>query len=223
MDLISVHVPKTAGVTFRTLLQAVYGQSAVRLDYGDRVLDPTSPFQTDPASWRAGTRREIGSIPGGVRVIHGHFGAAKYADVFPEARRIVWLREPVARLVSHYHYWRELPPTGHSLHRRVLDERLSLLEFARLAPMRNVVANVFLRGVPLDGFAFVGVQERFAAGLERLAALLGWPPVGEVGAENRHPRSDYQAQSLHAAAREEIAALNAEDVELYQRACRQAL
>lgn len=219
MELISVHIPKTAGVTFRSLLHSMYGKAAVRLDYGDRVLDPASTFQTDRSAWQAEAHREVASLPGTVRVVHGHFCAEKYADAFPEARWIVWLREPVARLVSHYHYWRNLSPTSHTLHRRLLDERLSLLEFARLPAMQNILADVFLGGLPLERFAFVGVQEHFAADLERLARRMGWtlPPV--VGEENRNARPDYQTRLPGPGERAEIAALNAADVALYRRAC----
>lgn len=218
MELISVHVPKTAGVTFRTVLQTVYGKAAVAFDYGDRVLDPRSPFQIDPEGWRAEAERHATDIPAVTRVVHGHFGGAKYDRTFPEARKIVWLREPVARLVSHYYYWLDLPPTPHSLHQRLLNERLSLLEFARLDGMRNVLSRIFLRDCHLEDFAFVGIQERFSDDLQRLAGLLGWPEGLPVGEENRNAHAGYGARTLSRVEREEIAALNAEDAALYQEA-----
>lgn len=220
MELISVHVPKTAGVTFRTLLQKVYGPSAVSLDYGDRALDPLSTFQTDPAFWRAAADRQAASLPPLTRVVHGHFGGAKYDRSFPEARKIVWLREPVSRLVSHYHYWRNLSPTPHSLHRRLLDENLTLLEFARLESMRNVLAHVFLRDCRLPDFAFVGIQEHFASDLRRLGALLGWPADLPLLQENRNEQAGYQPDHLSDSDRAEIAALNAADLALYEQALR---
>ncbi len=221
MELISVHVPKTAGVTFRTLLRDVYGAQAVHLDYGDRALDPVSTFQTDPARWRAESSRTGESLPPETRVIHGHFGGAKYDQIYPGARKIVWLRDPVARLVSHYHYWCDLPPTAHSLHRRLLDEKLSLLEFARLDGMRNILARVFLRDCRLEDFTFVGVQEKFAKDLRSLGRLLGWPSKLSVGAENRNPRAEYRAATLSKEEHGEIAALNAEDMAIYRKAFEQ--
>lgn len=218
MELISVHVPKTAGVTFRTLLRTVYHASGLFLDYGDRALDPLSTFQTDPPRWREESARQAADLPPGVRVVHGHFAGAKYDALFPEARKIVWLRDPVTRLVSHYHYWRNLPPSPHSLHQQLLKENLSLLGFARLEGMRNVLANVFLRDCHLENFAFIGAQEHFAADLPVLATLLGWPEDLAVGDENRNADAGYRDTKLSDEEREEIAALNAEDVALYERA-----
>ncbi len=218
MELISVHVPKTAGVTFRTLLREVYGPSALRLDYDDRALDPLSTFQADPALWQADSAGQAAALPPETRVIHGHFNGAKYDRAFPDARKIVWLRDPVSRLVSHYHYWRDLPPSPHSLHRRLLDEHLSLVEFARLEPMRNILANVFLRDCRLEDFAFVGIQEHFATDLPTLGTLLGWAADLTVGQENRNPRAEYRSAAPSTADHAEIAALNAADVTLYQQA-----
>lgn len=218
MELISVHIPKTAGVTFRTLLRTVYGPSAVHLDYADRVLDPASAFQTDFEGWQTATHAQADRLPPETRVIHGHFSAIKYRDLFPEAKRVVWLRDPVARLVSHYHYWRNLPPTPHTLHRRMLDDALSLLEFARLEPMQNIVSRIFLRGYGVADFAFVGIQEDFTAEVRRLATLLGWPSDLQIGEENRNPRPDYQDDPLDESAHAEITRLNAEDIALYRQA-----
>ena len=218
MELISVHVPKTAGVTFRTLLRTVYGTSGLSLDYGDRALDPLSTFQADPPLWREKSTRQAAALSPATRVIHGHFAGSKYDAHFPEARKIVWLRDPVARLISHYHYWRGLPPSPHSLHQRLLNENLSLLEFARLDGMRNILAHVFLRDCRLEDFAFVGVQEHFAADLKALATLLGWPVGLAIGDENRNSSAEYRTAKLGDDEREEIAALNAEDIALYNRA-----
>ena len=158
-------------------------------------------------------RPDVGAA---ARVIHGHFAVRKYAGLYPEARRIVWLREPVARLVSHYHYWRGLPHGGHNLHRRLLEENLSLEAFAALDPMRDCMSRLFLAGSALEDFAFVGRQECFAEDLPHLARTLGWPamPAG-TAVENR---GAYAAGELDKAVRRRLQALNPADTALYRRA-----
>ncbi len=225
MELISIHVPKTAGVSFRRLLQRVYGESEVALDYDDRVLDPTSDFRRDPVAWMQGTRARyletLRTREPAARVVHGHFAAGKYAGEFPEARRIVWLREPIARLVSHYCYWLDLPPTNNALHRRLVEERLSLEEFAALEPMRDVMSGTFLGGVDLEELDFVGLQENFDEDLHRLGRLLGWPPVpARAEVENRTGRSETMLRSLDAGTVSRLRDLNPGDVALYQKAAR---
>ena len=48
IEVISVHVPKCAGVSLRHVFESAYGDDAVLLDYGDRPADPTSPMNLDP-------------------------------------------------------------------------------------------------------------------------------------------------------------------------------
>lgn len=218
VELISVHIPKTAGVSFRNLLKTVYGESAVLFDYADRLLDPAALCHTDRAAWER-TQRDpliarLEAEPA-LRVVHGHFAAAKYTARFPEARRIVWIREPVARLVSHYQYWRGLPHAGHGLHKRVLEENLTLEEFAALEPMRDCMSRLFLDGAALEDFDFVGLQECFDEDLAAAAALFGWPPL-EALVENRTGSSAETLMSLDPAARRRLEDLNPADMELYR-------
>lgn len=225
MELISIHVPKTAGVSFRRLLQRVYGEREVALDYDDRVLDPTSAFRANPAAWAQGPRARyldtLRTREPAARVVHGHFAVGKYAGEFPEARRIVWLREPIARLVSHYCYWLELPPTNNALHRRLVEERLSLEEFAALEPMRDVMSGTFLGGMDFAELDFVGLQENFDEDLHRLGRLLGWPKElipARAEVENRTGHSETMLCSLDAGTVSRLRDLNPGDVALYQKA-----
>lgn len=48
VELISLHVPKAAGTSFRSVLRAVYGEHAVWADYGQYVEDPHVLFRKDP-------------------------------------------------------------------------------------------------------------------------------------------------------------------------------
>lgn len=221
MELISIHVPKTAGVSFRRILERVYGKADVAFDYDDRVLDPAAPFRADPVAWRDGPRAECLARLGrlGPRVVHGHFSAGKYAGEFPHARRIVWLREPIARLVSHYCYWCELPPANNTLHRHVVENALTLEQFAELEPMRDAVSRTFLRGLERDDLAFVGLQERFDDDLRRLGRLLEWPAdarPARVAVENRTGASEQMLADLSAGAVARLRDLNAADLALYQ-------
>ncbi len=218
MELISVHIPKTAGVTFRNVLRHVYGAAAVNFDYGDRALDPEATCRVDPAAWAAETQQRVRTLPPAVRVVHGHFSSSKYDAVFPAAQKVIWLREPVARLISHYHYWRELPVTPHPLHRRLLGENLSLLEFARLEPMRNILSRVFLPDTGLNDFAFVGLQEHFESDLTQLARLLHWARPLVYEEANRNLQAAYRREPLRDAIWAEIAELNAEDSAIYSEA-----
>ena len=213
VELLSVHVPKTAGSSFQAVLRQVYGD-AVYLDYTARMNRPTG-LRRD---WVYGQQRSLAAVPRTARAIHGHWPLLGYARRFPTAARIVWLRHPVDRLVSHYYYWRQ-PDQGsdHPLRLRLLAEDLSLTDFARLPEMRDVVSRHYLDGFELADLAFVGISESFDTEVERLAKTLGWPAVVPARV-NRTTNPDYRPDELSPSVRREIEALNRADMDLYRRA-----
>jgi len=100
----------------------------------------------------------------GIACLHGHFLPVKY---LPLATRrdltfVTWMREPVARLLSHYHYWQESydEKTAESHHRQVIEEKWTLEQFCLSEQFRNIYAQ-YLWGFPVEGFAFIGVSEHY--------------------------------------------------------------
>ena len=161
LELISIHVPKTAGTSFRNILEQVYGDGLLGIygiDDGVDAIWEDRPAPVGPA----------------VRAIHGHFPATPtLVAQYPDARLVGWIRDPVARMVSYYHFWRRTPPHGNPNHDFFLAHDFSLVQFAGLDFMKNEMLQYFSR-VPLDRFAFVGVVEHFDADIRRLARTMGW-------------------------------------------------
>lgn len=157
LDLISVHVPKCGGVSLRVALKQIFG-SGLLLDYDDHVTDPSSPINLDPDGW---LKRQQNLLPQhllGKRAVHGHFHHRKYKAITSKYRTAV-IREPVTRLLSHYFYWQSMPRGSNTLHRYVLDNQLSLDDFARLPMVRYFYTRVyFCETVPGD-FDFIGAFE----------------------------------------------------------------
>lgn len=165
--LVSVHMPKTAGLSFRASLEEHFG-ARFRHDYQDY------PLARQPAERRAQARRwgeaAQPSDFAGVDCVHGHFLPLKYlglARTLP-CRFVTWLREPVARLVSHYGYWQQAyDPASDltsTLHRRVIEEGWSLERFCLAPELRNVYSE-FLWGFPPERLSFIGITEFFAEDL----------------------------------------------------------
>ncbi|MCB1679318.1 MAG: sulfotransferase family 2 domain-containing protein [Halioglobus sp.] len=171
--LVSVHMPKTAGLSFRRVLEQAFG-AGFRHDYADYPLAAT----VDERRRRA-MRHALLAAPGqyaGVDCLHGHFLPLKYlllADDMP-CRFVTWLREPVARLVSHYHYWQRAydPASGQTsaLHRRVVEEAWTLEQFCLSHQLRNLYTE-FLWGLPLQRLDFVGITEHFDEDLRYFSAV----------------------------------------------------
>lgn len=208
--LVSIHVPKTGGITFREILEDL-AQGHVAHDYDDRPLAPASPWK------RLRQRLRRPTLPPGTRVVHGHFVATKYWKRYPNARYLAWFREPVERLASHYYYWQREPDLENATCRRLLDEKLSLVEFASIPEMRNVHAR-FLGAVPVEALAFVGITEAYDASLELFRR--DFCPERPVAASERNTNPDRAGAhyELEPADREAVAALNRHDLEVYEQA-----
>lgn len=204
-DLISVHIPKTAGTAFRHVLIEVYGYAGVLEDYPpDRIQQLEQP------------------IPPEVKVIHGHFAADKYQTLFPEAKKIVWLRHPLFRLISEYFFAKTINDRANAIHAQLLEKNLGILEFAQIPQMRNFLSQK-IAGVQLEKFDFVGIQEFYREDLAALKQFLGWQNFQPtVKNSNQYP-AYYQCLQEIIGDRtliNELAKLNAEDLELYDRALR---
>ena len=172
LEVISLHVPKCAGSSLKSMLQEAFGPQSVFEDYADRPLDPASRLRRDPAGFFAAVEAAGFAHLAHKRVVHGHFPARKYAQLACR-HRITFLREPVDRLISHYFFWQSLARHGHALHDYFLDHGLGIEDFAALPPIRALYSETFFGGADMRAFDFIGFHEDIGRDLARLAALLG--------------------------------------------------
>lgn len=211
LELISLHIPKTAGTSFRNTLVQVYGAtSVIRLDIGlvHQETRIEEQVYTEP------------HLPSGVRVVHGHFHYPTLQARFPiapEVPVITWLRDPVERVVSNYFYLarrlrEELQEEARGLNILSKMQR-SLLEYAQQDQAQNRMSK-FLAGRPLESFHFVGLVAHYEEDLQALARRLAWPTVpvfhyNETGAEKK-PVDPHILEMIRE--------WNQEDIRLYERA-----
>lgn len=219
--LVSVHMPKTAGMSFRSSLEEHFGEG-FRPDYEDYPL-AKSPEQRRALARQWAHSAQSGDYSG-VGCIHGHFLPLKYlslADAVP-CTFVTWLREPVARLVSHYYYWQRAynpaADTTSVLHRRVIEEGWTLQRFCLAPELRNVYCE-FLWDFPLERFDFIGITEFFAEDLRYFShEILG----NKMSVRTLNRRADADSAGLAAAMsavqRAEIEAYHAADMALYRHA-----
>ncbi|WP_444936605.1 sulfotransferase family 2 domain-containing protein [Microbulbifer sp. JMSA004] len=102
--LFFLHIPKTAGTSFRKGANTYFGESRVCQDYG-KFSPLTSPLikkwgsgEVDGWSFYQDFNKE------GYQFFTGHFHASKYIDIFDVGQMITFLRDPVDRIVSEYNH-----------------------------------------------------------------------------------------------------------------------
>jgi hypothetical protein len=194
----SVHIPKTAGVSFRKILAQLYAE-----DFLLKYWQMTDAYG-----------RVVTTIPANIRCIHGHYDPELLLPEYPGARLITWVRDPVERVVSSYFHRLREPDWQHPVTRELHAKKLSLLEFAGLELMRNEMARYIGRR-SLEDFAFIGQVEAFESSLARFFREFGFPRIA-VPRENCNPERQTTRYSIDGEIRKKIAALNAQDFEIYR-------
>lgn len=216
--LISVHLPKTGGVTFRSLLQKHYGE-ALLLDYQDRPMSQAS-FQRNLSAfsnmlqpWQLDTKK--------YDCVHGHFLPLKY-QLIKQADFITWFRHPVERVVSRYYYMQRTLSANDAQRRYIKDQHINLEAFCQIPHYHNLYAK-YLVGMPLEKFRFIGITEDYDNSLTVFKHMfkldhLHTPPPQNTNPEQRdHKLGKYAIpEKLEAF----ILQSNAKDYEIYQAALR---
>ncbi|MEQ8580352.1 MAG: sulfotransferase family 2 domain-containing protein [Marinoscillum sp.] len=166
--LISIHIPKTAGTSFRHTLIDVYG------------IERVMPFYYPDKS------KISYKIPKRIRVLHGHISSHDYDQLIkqnPEwekAKVISWVRDPVDRFISNYFYMKDIvcrqldnfnkdTPDLKKRMVRTLDDFIQRPnerdEMVRFINEQDLVSNKF---------SFIGDVSNYDEDLQLLAFILGW-------------------------------------------------
>ncbi|MDB6113529.1 MAG: Sulfotransferase family [Lacunisphaera sp.] len=195
--LLSVHIPKTGGVSFRNALKEFYGPGFV-LSYWE-VTD----------AWG----RVLPEAPPTATCVHGHFVAHDLADRFPTASLATWVRDPAERVASSYYHRLRDPDRQNRISRLVHERQLSLLEFAELPEVRNEMAWFMGRKQPAD-FAFIGVMEHYEEAMARFCLDFGFP-AQPVRRDNCNAARVTATYPMSGEVRARLTALNDRDAEIY--------
>jgi hypothetical protein len=211
LELISIHIAKTGGQSFYAILENEYGDS---LDPRTRRSDFFPGKDTDNPL--------IDRIPENIRVIHGHLHYKHVEAIHRKyhPRVIAWVRHPVDRVISNYYY---MIARAHSLGEKYPQYRKrnhSLLEYARDSIPNKM--SKYLKGIEPEEMFFIGFQEDFMNDVKILADKLQWsrsiPPVRINTGESTDAWkiAPTKKEDITQAMRDEIAAINKADMELYE-------
>lgn len=209
IELVSLHIPKTAGTSFRSiLLENVSERNFAKVDIfnSGRIKVNDQYFSGNKLHRK-------------VKAIHGHFPYRVLHDRFaiaPNAQLITWLRNPVERVLSNYYFLKSI------LQARINeqeDENLlerfgkTLEEFVSHPENQNVMSN-FLEEAPLESFAFIGIQDEFETELVRLKNTMNWVVANKEHntTQNKRSKMDHSLETIAF-----IEKHNQRDIELYNK------
>jgi hypothetical protein len=212
--LISVHAPKASGRSVGRMLKEAYGETFLA-NYQDtpsalsqRVLDPHKYF----------ARKE--TLPAGIRCIHGHFHPGKF-DLTGDVVLFTLLRHPVDNILSIYFFWKTLERQGDALHDYFCDNRLTIVETARLPLLRWLFSRTYFEDFNMSRFDVIGCFTDRENALRRLSERIGAPLLNIVARENVTPDSLERKEALgDQALRIQLESILADDIRFYERYAR---
>jgi hypothetical protein len=203
--LIFVHVPKACGTTLIKLLARWFPADAI-YSIGTRP--------------RAEVVRDLVAINGSehtrIQFVAGHAAFGLHEVLAQPADYITVLRDPVERLVSHFHYARRNP--RHPLHEQLVRGEMGIVDLAR----RRANLQTRYLGGSIDEtpdattlaraqaniekyFALAGIAERFEETVLLLHRIFGrrlLPFASENVRRNTHALASIEASTLRALRRE---------------------
>lgn len=216
--IISVHVPKTGGTSFRKLLESFYG-SRLQSDYDWVARPPAIKGQQ-----LLGTDDELREQLSGIDCIHGHFNVRKYIRLMSiediEPIFITWLRNPIERAASTYHFLRTLgTPTEQQPEWERAAKSMTFEQFVSETKFNNNAQVRQLRAMDRSNFSFYGCTERYTESLTLFADMfLSGRKIDNVPHELRGTTRQSDKYKLSPTARAELIARNQLDIRLYEYA-----
>ncbi len=206
------HIPKTGGLTIRSLLENHYSQDDISIGLSclfnkkDPIIDPFS----------------------NKKLICGHFFYSKAGPYTEDYRKITFLRDPVERILSEHHY---IFDREHRDRSRILKQHYLPLEGDPIDTAANIACKFLSRLDPSDplvpieqhlesakdvlmnDFDFIGITEEMDESIALLCNFLGWELPTEIAIHNVTDRKQTQySQDVL----EGISKRNWADIELYQ-------
>jgi hypothetical protein len=213
--ILSLHVPKAAGNSFRQLLQAKFTER-IMLDYGDWA-GFNVPEALERCSIRTAAMRERrDELLQKYDVIHGHFVADKYLGLFPRQDFVAFFRDPYQQAVSHYCFLLRNPQREHLEEKMFHEAKMTLHDYLEWSAFHNHQSQ-YLGSLTIDDFAMVGLSEEFYRSVDLFNSKFGCDLKGQSFL-NVNPDTEGAEYQIDRDVRKAVDKHRPADVELYRRA-----
>lgn len=221
--VVFIHIPKTGGMTLYSMIRDIY--------------KPSELHKINPAMESIGKYKHLSQDrKDKLKVIYGHMDYRIHELLPPNSRYVTLMRNPVERVISHYHYVRRTAndPLRELAMRSSLDDwvaRCDLLEMdngqtRRLSGSKDLVkfgecsAEMLERARHnvQENFALVGITEYFDETYGLMSKLFNWPIKHYLPrnvAQHRSSMKEIPVRTIRL-----IEKHNALDMELYEHAKR---
>jgi len=213
--ILSLHVPKAAGNSFRQLLQIEYGERMLT-DYGDwagfKVPEALERCRIRTLKMRS--RRD--ELLEKYDVIHGHFATDKYLGLFPKEEFVAFFRDPYQQAISHYYFLLRNPQREHLEEKMFHEAKMTLLDYLSWDALRDQQSQ-YLGSLSINDLAMVGISEEFYKSVALFNAKFGCDLRGDSFL-NVNPDTEGAEYKIEPDVRKAVEKYRAADLEVYARA-----
>ena len=217
--IISIHIPKTAGRSWRAQLASEFGDRLL-LDKEFEKVDSIETYKEIFGAYAPNTdvqgstpkdelREQRDALMRDYDIIHGHFVADKYTGLFPTTQFVAVFRDPYQQMVSAYHYIKREAGELFQKYNPSLPQFIALL---------SNMQSPFLGSISLDDLAMVGITEQYERSVALFEAIFGKKISHDVKRENTNPDRQGDTYEIDPDVKEAVDRHCAADIELYQRA-----
>lgn len=148
--LLFIHIPKTAGTSFRLAAQACFGTESSFFDYSPNSSETSKLIhQFTDAGQDLYILQQAFKKHNGI-FLSGHIPATKFAPIFASLDTITFVRSPVDQVLSHYHHYVRFNNYQQNLEYFINEKRFQNIHTRMLA------------GRNLEFFGFIGITEYFS-------------------------------------------------------------
>ena len=203
IPLVFIHIPKTAGTSFRLGADAYWGPERVCRDYGPKSPETSEIVKQwlvkNPDKWKFKKSFEKARY----EFLTGHIRAIDYAPLFGVERMVTFVRDPLQRLVSEYnHVVRHYGYLG------------DFEQFYRAPHNINRQQRALVQ-IPWPAIGFIGLTEKYPESLCLLNRKYGLDiPDLQENMGRKDLSGSYGISVEHEA---ELRRLNAADIQMYER------
>ncbi|WP_339609048.1 sulfotransferase family 2 domain-containing protein [uncultured Planktosalinus sp.] len=210
LEIIHIHIPKTAGTSLLNVLQKKYSSNEICTIKRKELIKNSIKDNSEIIKNHISKEHKI---------LHGHLHYKEIDFVLKmnkDVKIITFLRNPVDRVVSNYLFFKQRIIEGKVNKSELSRKNETLMEYARLEESQNRQSK-FLDGIDLEKIYFLGVMESFSEDIKNLCKKLEIN-LFEIPDLNKNKHFEISYLKITETEIQEIKSLNQNDLLLYQKA-----